>query len=530
MVNYMQVCENFISYRRSDTSTEVALIYNELLRRGFSTYCDIRNMESGKLDENLKGAIDKCTNFILVLKEKSLERCIDKNDWVRKEIQEALKQKKNIICIFVDDFSFPSELPSEIGDIRFCSGLKFDLQYFDAFMDKVVSCFLIDSTDVLSSDDRDFIIIDNVLIKYVGLAKKVNVPEGITCIGREAFKDKTKISIICLPDTLVRIEYAAFERCIGLSSIILPENLEIIEEKAFLRCYNLKYISFNDRLISIEEEAFGFCCKIRYIQLGLEVKHIASSAFNNCNKLERILVSVDNNNFKSDDGILYNKDQSELIRCPENYGFDIVNIPRSVKLLKAWSFSRCVNVINVILPAELHTIQMYAFQDCINILALTLGDKIEKFDLRALDGWCNYQKIIVGKNFNPQIKYYIEQKICEKPIVKNSDTENGLVIIKTTFESNEEATKMAKMLLNEHLIASAQINRLNVFYSWNDELCNEDELELSCITRGELYRQVESFILEHHSYNLCQIVCLPIVQSSENFEQWILEYTEKERE
>lgn len=529
MVNYMQICENFISYRRSDTSTEVALIYNELIKRGFLTYCDIRSMESGKLHENLKDAIDKCTNFILVLKEKSLERCTDKNDWVRKEIQIALEQKKNIICIFVDDFAFPSELPSEINDIRLCSGLKFDLEYFDAFIDRMVGHFLIDSTDVLRSDNKDFIIIDNVLIKYVGLSKKVNVPEGITSIGREAFKNKTKISTICLPNTLVRIEYAAFERCIGLLSIILPDNLENIEEKAFLRCYNLKYISFNDKLIRIDEEAFGFCCKIRYVQLGSGVKYIASSAFNNCNKLERILVSEDNNNFQTYDGILYNKDQSELIRCPENYGLDIINVPHSVKLLKEWSFSRCVNVINIILPGELHTIQKYAFQDCINILALTLGDKIEKFDISALDGWCNYQKIIVGKNFNPQIKYYIEQKICEKPIVKYSDVETELVMIKTTFESNEEATKMAKMLLSEHLIAAAQVNKLNVFYSWNDELCNEDELELSCITRGGLYKQVERFIMEHHSYNLCQIVCLPITQSSENFEQWILECTEKER-
>lgn len=523
----MKVFENFISYRRDDSSVEAKVIYDGLERLGYLTFCDVYTMEKGILHNNIKKAIDLCTNFILILKTNTLLRCSEENDWLTIEITEALAKKKNIICVFIDDFVFPNKLPKEIEKIRFCSGLKFDLIYFDGFMEKLVRQFLVSNSSSIKSDDKkDFIINDNTLVKYIGSAIHVKVPDGIVCIGADAFKDKTKITTVLLPDSIIEIGKGAFERCIGLSDIKLPIDLKTIDERAFFRCYNLLYIAFNEKISRIEREAFAFCNKLKYVQLGSSVEYVDSTAFNNCDKLESIWVAEDNDFYRTEEGILYNKSRTELIRCPENYAYEIVNVPQSVKILKACSFSRCINLLDIVLPMGLREVEEFTFRDCINILGLTLGDEIERFDVSALEGWGNHQKVIVSRKFNAKIKYYIEQKLYEKPLVDLSDMTSELIIVKTTFESNEEASKMAKMLLDKRLVVAAQINKLNVFYSWNDELCNEDELELSCITKRKLYEKVEAFIEGHHSYNLCQIICIPISQSSEKFLQWVLESTE----
>lgn len=106
--------------------------------------------------------------------------------------------------------------------------------------------------------------------------------------------------------------------------------------------------------------------------------------------------------------------------------------------------------------------------------------------------------------------------------------ENKFCLIKTTFESEEEAVKIAKMLLDKKLIVSGQIKEMRSLYVWKDELCDEKEFELTCFTESRLYKEVEEFINRHHSYELCQIICIPIANISKGFGNWISSYTGKE--
>lgn len=106
--------------------------------------------------------------------------------------------------------------------------------------------------------------------------------------------------------------------------------------------------------------------------------------------------------------------------------------------------------------------------------------------------------------------------------------ENKFCLIKTTFESEEEVINMAKMLLSKKLIVSGQIKEMRSLYMWKDELCNEKEFELTCFTESRLYKEVEDFINRHHSYELCQIICIPITNISDGFGNWISSYIGKE--
>lgn len=524
----MQLFENFISYRRSATLSEVQNIYYALTSRGYSTFCDIYSMKSGRFDENLLNTIKSCTNFILVLNKHSLDRCVDEKDWLKFEICTAMKCKKNIICVFVEDLEFPDLLPSEIDNIRYYNGLKYDHIYFTSFVDSLCARFLVKGSDTETSrPECDFLIKDAKLIKYLGNAPVVNIPEGVKSVGEYAFKDKTQITDVSFPDGLERIEAHAFERCINITNLIFPDSLREIDDEAFMRCYSLSFIAFNDDVESIGKESFGFCGKLKVVRFGKGISTISSSAFNNCDKLAIFDVDDENGSFLTVDGILYSKDGRRVVRCPEGCAIELINLLETVEIIEPWCFSNCLNLVDIVLPKGLKSVGAYAFNDCRNIGSLTLGDEIEEFDVSALDGWGKGQRVIASRRFNPLLKYKIDQKLNERVVLECEESADlpKYVVIKTTFESVEEASKMAKMLINNHYIASAQLNELNVFYTWEGQVCNENEIELSCITRGALHDKVKSFIMQHHSYECCQIICLPVVKTTDEFGNWINEQT-----
>jgi periplasmic divalent cation tolerance protein len=94
-------------------------------------------------------------------------------------------------------------------------------------------------------------------------------------------------------------------------------------------------------------------------------------------------------------------------------------------------------------------------------------------------------------------------------------------VIKTTFKNLSEAKKMAKILLANKLIACAQISTIESFYSWNNKVINEKEVLLSAKTKVKLYKKAEKIILCNHSYKLPQIICLPILDGSKFYLDWI---------
>lgn len=524
----MQVFENFISYRRRESMLEVKNIYDALQTKGFSTFCDVYSLGSGEFNQELITAIDNCTNFILVLGAHSMERCSDDEDWLYCEIKEALEKKKNIICVFTDDVQFPDELPPDIDNIRYQNGLKFDVFYFDRFIDHLISNFMVSEETRSESDaEKDFIIIQDVLVKYVGNARIVSIPSNVRVIGRNAFKNQTKITKMIIPEGVEEIQESAFERCIQIPYITFPKSLIFIEDKAFCRCYNLAYVAFNENLKEIGHEAFGFCGKLKNIFLNKDLEKIAPTAFNNCSQLMEFSVSEDNEYFSTHDGILYDFEMKTAVRCPENYNHDVVELPRTVVNIGEWCFSRCMKLIDIVLPRRLENVCSHAFHDSCNIASLTLGDSIKEFDISALDGWNDRQRVIMGRKFHPVIKYSIEQRMKELAPVERQVIGYQFCLVKTAFEAEEEAVKMAKMLLDNSLIVSGQIKRMRSLYMWEDELCNENEVELTCFTESRLYPEVEEFINSHHSYELCQLICLPIINISDGFGKWISDYTGK---
>lgn len=521
----MKVYENFISYRRKRASAEVKTLYESLIKRGFTTFCDIYSLTSGDFDKNIDDTIAKCTNFLLVIDQASIDSCSSTNDWLVKEIYAAMKYKKNIILIFIGEVSFKDNIPREIANIQYYNGLKLNLEYFENFIDKLIDKFFLKLEDLGSSDLlRDFIIEDKSLFKYVGNSKHVVIPDVVEEIAAFAFKDSTFIEKVEFNSQLKVIKESAFERCLNLQYLIFPNSLIRIEDKVFSRCFNVSYIEFNSEIEYLGKEAFSFCNKVKKVDLPAALTTIFATAFNNCSQLANISVDENNPRFAALNGILYDKECRLLIKCPEHINTNIIVLPQTVEELGEYSFYKCLNINDIIIPKSLIRVGKKAFKNCVNISKLTLQDQIVDFDLSAIDGWSSEQEIIASSRFNPSLLYKIKNKLKTNNTILKLDTDFKYVLVKTTFESRKEAEAMASLLLDKSLIVSGQLFDIKSLYKWDNKVNEEIEVELSCFTESRLYYEVEKTIKENHSYELCEIVCIPILKTTAEFGDWISSY------
>lgn len=94
-------------------------------------------------------------------------------------------------------------------------------------------------------------------------------------------------------------------------------------------------------------------------------------------------------------------------------------------------------------------------------------------------------------------------------------------IIKTTCATKKEAKKIAKLLLNDKLVACAQISTIESLYLWNDKMVNQKEFLLSLKAKSDFYKQVERLIIDHHSYETPQIVEIRVSSIFDGYSKWL---------
>ena len=114
----------FISYRRDGGDAFALLLYDRLSAMGYKVFIDVESLRAGKFNEALLEVIDNCKDFILILSKDALDRCVNEDDWVRREVSHAMKKKKNIVPIMHRDFSFPEVLPDDIKEISNYQAIK----------------------------------------------------------------------------------------------------------------------------------------------------------------------------------------------------------------------------------------------------------------------------------------------------------------------------------------------------------------------------------------------------------------------
>ena len=143
----MKKYDIFISYRRDGGYETAKHLFDLLDRDGYSVSFDIDTLRNGDFDTAIFRIIDSCKDFILILSPGIFDRYVknasNDDDWVRKELSYALKQKKNIIPIMLKGFDgFPPDLPEDIAPIARKNAVIYEMHYFNAFYEKLKKDFM----------------------------------------------------------------------------------------------------------------------------------------------------------------------------------------------------------------------------------------------------------------------------------------------------------------------------------------------------------------------------------------------------
>ena len=264
---------------------------------------------------------------------------------------------------------------------------------------------------IVDTDAGGFCIKDNVLVNMrpAYAIGEVTIPNSVIIFGYSAFDSCESLISVTIPDSVTCIDDRTFSSCTSLTSIEVSGNNKnyssidgvlFNKNKSRLITYpagktDSKYVMPNS-VISIDDDAFDSCINLKSVTIPNSVTSIDSGAFSNCISLTSIEVSGNNKNYSSTDGVLFNKDKSELITYPAGKTDSEYAIPNSVTSIGNYAFACSTNLTSVSIPNSVTSIGYDTFEDCTSLTSVTIPDSVTSIGWDTFENCTSLASITIG--------------------------------------------------------------------------------------------------------------------------------------
>lgn len=230
--------------------------------------------------------------------------------------------------------------------------------------------------------------------------KRATLPEGLTAIGANCFRECSKLESIDLPATVGSLGNLAFYNCKALTAIVIPEGVETIPRSLFANCSALTSATLPSTLKSMESEAFS-STGLKEITIPEGVTSLGNNLFNACKSLESVQLPDALTAIPSK--LCYNCSALTTVNMPsklETVGSDAfyqcsklqdVTFPETLQSLDERSFGGCSAFTRIII--DIPAIANYAFWNCANVTSIDLGEKVTSIGRNAFISASNLQTI-----------------------------------------------------------------------------------------------------------------------------------------
>ena len=212
--------------------------------------------------------------------------------------------------------------------------------------------------------------------------KSINIPDGVSILDN-AFSS-TPLESVVIPDSVTELGDAVFSNCKSLKSVTLPKSIKAIPNRFFANCIMLESIIIPDKVTKIGDSAFSGCESLKTINIpkgatDVDFQEIFDNYSDNSGyrlaRLEAVEVDPDNPIYRSVDGVVYDKELTQVIYCPVERK-ELV-LPDSITSIDRNAFSKYNKLESLTLPKdfddyrnltpleEIKGLTVYYYNDCI---------------------------------------------------------------------------------------------------------------------------------------------------------------------
>ena len=179
----------------------------------------------------------------------------------------------------------------------------------------------------------------------------VVIESGVTSIGNCAFSGCSSLTSVMIPDSVTRIGDKAFESCDSLTSITIPKSVTSI---------------------------------------GI--------AFVICKKLSSIVIDVENANYTSINGIIFNKNCTNLLLYPAGKKDSTYEVPAGVTSIGEYAFYYCSSLTSVTIPKGVTQIGECAFEGCSGLTSVTIPKGVTSINGGAFFGCSSLTSVMIPES------------------------------------------------------------------------------------------------------------------------------------
>jgi len=207
---------------------------------------------------------------------------------------------------------------------------------------------------------------------------------------------------VVIPDhlfglTVTSIDDYAFDYK-SLTSVIIPDSVTSIGESAFSN-NNIVSVNIPNNVLTIGDSAFNNNDNLLNVTIGSGLSSIGDKVFSDNKSLALFTVNPNNNNFSDIDGVLFNKNGTNLVAYPEAKSASYV-VPNSVTTIGDNAFLDNQSLTNFIIPNSVLNIGVDAFSYDTKLESVTIGRGLANLSLPAFAGNESLTQITVDPNNN----------------------------------------------------------------------------------------------------------------------------------
>lgn len=155
----------------------------------------------------------------------------------------------------------------------------------------------------------------------------------------------------------------------------------------------------DDYVVSEIDEGAIDCYDAVSITIPASVKWIDSNAFLLCDSVEEFIVDSANANFCAEDGNLYNKAKTDIVRYAMGKKDSSFTVPSSVTTIRSFSFSYSYDLTSVTIPSSVTTIGEAAFEYC-GLTSIAIPDSVTSIGSEVFNGCEDLATATLSSNIN----------------------------------------------------------------------------------------------------------------------------------